>query len=411
MEGQANSASFIDNMGLRQEVTLDVTDYHEAGDAKKSLAQFYASKYPTNEDQPTALEQFAQSAGLRLRSDVKRGIQATSMKEIFHGMDKSAVQSNGIPVRGTGQDRQTTTGRILFPEIMMQLMNEILYNDYDDFLVPWEAAIAMRTSVTGPRVDQPRVNVTAPMSSLAQPIAQLSEPSVMVNITLSANTYTIPTKSIGLQVSDQALQAATIDFVALMLAAQARGERIARIEQDMSNIINGDVDYGINAIPFQNASTFDSVGFGGATIGSGAGQVPLTHRAWVKWLREYYNKLTITHAVMDIDAALNVEARAGRPTVFGDLSKEPTRMPGDYTIENLGIPTPKVLLLPTAVVGAARVAGFDAKYALHEITNISASYSAIENFIMRRSTAMRFDYGMALFKLYDDAFQGLNLAA
>lgn len=392
-----NTASFIDLEGKQTEVTLDVTDYRAAADNKLTLTQYYAQKYPTKSSEST-LEQFAASAGIRVRPDHKRGIAASSIREIMYGgVDKSA----GTIVRGTGADRQTTTGRILFSEIMLQMVNEVLIQDKEDVLAPWESAIAMKTNVVGPRVDQPRINVTGPESSAAQPIAQLARPATMVSITLSDKSYTIPTKSIGLQISEQAQEASTIDLVAISLAAQARGERIRRIEEDMVNIISGDVDYGINAVSFSNVSAFDS------NRGSNA----ITHKAWLKWLRANYQKMSISHVLCDLDAMLDIEARYGKPLAYGDLSTVPNRVPGDYTLENAGIPTPRMLLLPTSIVGASRAVGFDSRYALHQITNLSASYSAVENLVMRRASEMRFDYGTALFKLMDEAFTGLTLGA
>ena len=396
----ANVVSFRDYANVQHEVSIDVSDYMEASDHKMSLSQLYANKYQTRDDQPSALEQFARSANIRLRGDPKRGIRASTLKEIYHGIpDKSA----GPLTRGTGSDRNTPAGRILFPEIMMQMINEVLYSNKEDYLQPWDNAIALRSNVTGPRADQPTVNVSNLLdgASLSQPISQLAEPATMVTITLNSRSYTIPTKAIGLMMSDEAVQSVTIDLVAIMLASQARGERIARIEADMGAIINGDSDRGINAVSFADASTFDSA----------LGTDQITHRAWVKWLRSNYQKLNVTHALMTIDSALDVENRTGKPTVFSDTSRQANRFPADYTVENLGIPTPTVLLLPSSIVGVDKVVGFDRQFALHEITNVSASYSAIQDFVLRKATGMRFDYGTALFKLYDEAFQGLTLGA
>lgn len=391
---------FTDHTGKRAEATVCLEDYQEAGNKKVSLAQLYKTKYPTKEGQVTAFEQFCLAAGIRVRADRETGIPATSMKEILQGgADKYA----GTIVRPDGSDRGGTAGRLLYPEVMLQLIQANLRDNKEDYLSPWESAIAMRTTVSSPRVDQPTIDVTAPESSAAQPIAQLSEPSVMVSISLGERAYTIPTKSIGLQIADQALEATTIDLVGLTLASQARGERIRRIEEDMGNIISGDTDLGINAVTFANASTFTS-----ETISA---SVPVTQRVWVKWLRANYQKMNVTHILSDIDAVLDIEARAGRPTVFNDTSNQSNLLDAKYSVENMGLPTPKVLLLPTSIIGADSVVGFDSRYGLHEITNVSASYQAIEQFVLRRATAMRFDFGVALFKLYDEAFTGLTLGA
>lgn len=391
----ANKTSFKGADGKNHEVEIDVTDYLAAADQKINLTQFYSRKYQTAPEQPTAFEQMISRAGIRLRADDARGIPASNLHEIFNGtLDKSM----GTILRGDGADRQTTTGRILFPEIMLNLIAANLIDNKDDYLLPWEGAIALKTTVTGARVDQPRIDVTAPMASASMPVAQLAEPATMVSITLSGKSYTIPSKGIGLAVSDQALQATTIDLVGITMAAQARGERIRRLEEDMSNIINGDTDFGIAATPFVNASTFDSAIPGTAKI---------TRRGFIKWLRQYYQKMTITHVMGDLDAALDLDQYARNPNgVTGD-----TKFELDWSVINANLPKPQFLSLPTSIIGANRLVGFDKANALHQITNVSASYSAVENFVMRRATEFRVDSGVLLVKLYDEAFQGLTLGA
>ncbi len=391
--------NFTDHSGKQVEAEVTVQDYKEAGKANQSLSQLYAKKYPTVAGEPTAFEQFCAASGIRVRADKSTGIPATSMQEI---LDDAPSKYAGTIVRPDGSDRGGTAGRLLYPEVMLNLINANLTESKEDYLAPWESAIAMRTTVSSPRIDQPTIDVTAPEDSKAMPIGQLAEPAVMVNITLADRAYTIPTKSIGLQVSDQALESTTLDLVGIALASQARGERIRRIEEDMANIINGDVDFGINAVPFVNASTFD---------GTIPGTNKFTQRAWVKWLRANYQTTTISHLLCDIDAALDIEARVGRPTVFSDTSSQSNLLNPNYTVENMGLPTPKILLLPTSIIGADQVVGFDSRSALHEVTNVTASYSAIEEFVLRRSVAMRFDFGIALFKLYDEAFTGVTLGA
>jgi len=387
-----------DYTGKRADVDVSLADYQAAGDANVSLSQYYTTRFPTKEGEATAFEQMCVQSGIRVRADKKTGIPATSMKEI---LDDRPNKYAGVITRPDGSDRGGTAGRLLYPEVMLQLIQANLHENKEDYLAPWESAIALKTTVSSPRVDQPTIDVTAPEDSKAQPIGQLAEPAVMVSITLGERAYTIPTKSIGLQIADQALEAATIDLVGLTLAAQARGERIRRIEEDMGNIINGDGDYGINAVDFVDASTFDP----------GIPGVPMTQRAWVKWLRANYLKMNITHILADIDSVLDIEGRTGRPTVFNDTSDQANLLDAKYTVENMGLPTPKVLLLPTSIIGANSVVGFDAQYALQEITNVSASYQAIEQFVLRRATAMRFDYGSALFKLFDEAFTGVTIGS
>jgi hypothetical protein len=109
------------------------------------------------------------------------------------------------------------------------------------------------------------------------------------------------------------------------------------------------------------------------------------------------------------DAAIDVDLRKGKPTVFTDTSAAGNRFPGEYTVANGSVPAPTMLLLPASIIGADRLVAFDRSMALRQVTNINANYSAIENFVLRRAQAMRFDYGTALFKFMDQAFMGVTL--
>jgi hypothetical protein len=70
----------------------------------------------------------------------------------------------------------------------------------------------------------------------------------MISITLSEATKRVPTKSIGLTVSDEALQAATLDLVGLAMTFQSREERIRMIENGLAGMMDGDTDAGETAL-------------------------------------------------------------------------------------------------------------------------------------------------------------------
>ena len=46
---------------------------------------------------------------------------------------------------------------------------------------------------------------------------------------------------------------------------------------------------------------------------------------------------------------------------------------------------------------------------LRRVINIAAAYSAIEQFVLRRATAFRVDYGEITHTLYPDAFKVMTL--
>jgi len=394
-----SKVTFRDGDNRQQEVNIDVTDYREASDNNMSLSQLYQTKYPTNvQAEATTFEQMCASAGLRMRADKEHGIPASNMKEIMYG---SHLGSPGPIVRPQGSDSDTPSSRILFPQVVMNLVESALLSNKEDYLAPWEGAIAMSTSVNSARVDQPKIDTTGPEEDAAQPISQLAEPAVMTRITLSDVAYNIPTKAIGLEISDQALEASTIDLVAISLASQARGERIRRIENDMAAMISGDIDVGIAASTFANGSTFDPL------INAGT---PITQLGWSKFLRSQYQTMNMTHVLMSLDTYFKIEARPGVTTVLSAPDGE-SQLPGRIQLANAGFPSPVILILPEDIVGADVALGFDSSKAMQEIINVSASYSAIENFVLRRAVSFRWDYGMILTKLHDDAFAGINLGA
>jgi hypothetical protein len=388
--------SFIDADGQRQEVALDVTVYKAAAEAGLSLSQYLERTYPSHPDRGSTFAQMMQSCGMYIDSDLETGIRPPSMKAVLDG---SATLMAGPLVRNDGTQRNTVSGRLLFPEVILELVAANLTESKDDFLAGYERLIAVNTSVTSPRVDQPTIDVTAPEDSRSQPISQLAEPSTMVSITLAEKSFAIPTKSIGLLVSDQALQATTLDLVGIAMSAQARGERIFMVEEQLGAMMNGDVDWGETALSSITAQSLDS----GITS---AGE--MSQKAWIHYLRDDYRTKSINALMMDIDTALAIEARSGKPTVNTDDPNSP-RIDTLFSIENLALPRPFVLLMDTAFIGANTVVGLDTRYAIRRVTNVSAAYEAIEQWVMRRATAFRVDYGEMSKKLYTEAWKKMTL--
>jgi hypothetical protein len=337
-----------------------------------------------------------QSCGMYLANDMEVGIKAPSMKAV---MDGSAKIMAGPLVRNDGTQRNTVSGRLLFPEVILELTAANLTENKDDFLAGYDKMIAINTSVTSPRVDQPQIDVTAPEGSRSQAIGQLAEPAVMVKITLSEKSFAIPTKSIGLLIADQALQATTLDLVGLAMSAQARGERIYMVEEQLGGMMNGDADWGESALSSITAQSLDA----GVTVAGNMSQ-----KAWIHYLRDDYRKMSINWMMMDIDTALAIESRANKPTVNTDDPNSP-RIDTLFSVENMALPTPRILLLDTAFIGANTVVGIDSRYAIRRTVNVSASYEAIEQWVMRRATAFRVDYGEMAKKLYTDAWKKMTL--
>jgi len=81
----------------------------------------------------------------------------------------------------------------------------------------FDQMVGNEVTVNTNRYEQPVVSYTKVETARRQAISQLAEPSRMLTITAADVMRTIPTESIGLEISDQALQATTLDLVGLSL--------------------------------------------------------------------------------------------------------------------------------------------------------------------------------------------------
>lgn len=394
--------NIVDAQGTQQEIDFDVSAYRAAGDNHMSLSQYLETKYPSHSDHGTTFEQCMQQSGMFIRSDKNTGIHPPSMKQVLEG----GVELNAASiVRNDGTDRHSVSGRLLFPEVILQIIESELSESKDDMLNGYDSMIATTAFVTSPRVDQPIINVTAPQSDeyRSQPIAQLAEPAALVTITLAEKSYRIPTKSIGMTISDQALEATSLDLVGIAMTQQAGQERIRIVEESISSMISATVDKdmdpdGVGLTSFQ-ADTLDS---GITTAGE------LSQKAWIHFLRQNYRKMSISHIMCDIDTAMAIENRTDKPVVTTDDPNSP-RIDSLFSVMNLGIASPRVLLLDTSLIGANTIVGLDSRYAIRRIVNVSAQYQAVENYVMRRATSFRVDYGEISHKLMSDAWSMMTL--
>lgn len=387
-----------DRNGALVSVDFHAKEYLKAAEEGLTLSQYLTRKHGDKTDESkfgSVVGQFMASAGMFLGEDYATGLRPPTMKAVI----SEGIQLGAI-TRNDGTSNTTPSGRLLFPEIIMRTIESELRESHDDFLAGWERCIATTASISGPKFEQPIINVKAPEAQGSNPIAQLSEPDALVSITVSEYSRSITTKSIGLMISDQAQQATTLDLVQIILTAQARGERVRNVEEHISGIVSGDSDRGMSALSTFKANTLDS-----AIVAAGA----LTHKAWIKYLRANYRKMSLNRIITTLDVALAIEGRSGKPTRDTVLVGEGSNFPTDMTVDNLSISAPAVLIVDDGVIGANTIVGLDRRYAIRRVINAQASYSAIEQYLMRRATGFRIDYGEYAHRLYDDAFSVMTL--
>lgn len=394
-------AKVLAHSGSVEEVTLDLDMYEAAGVRGQSLSQYLADTLASKVDtsRGSVMEQLVASSGIRTSHDATTGRSASTLKEIMDGTGDMSMADNDI-TRGSGQGNNTPASRILFPEVILQLVPAYLQDNNNDFMSAYQQMVASTVTVNTPRVEQPKIDTRAPEGSRSQAIGQLAEPAKMVTITLQDSSLRVPTHAIGLEISDEAMRSSTIDLVALSLAAQSRGEQIGMVEDALKSMVMGDVDMGMAALSAVDFSTFDAA----STASS------VTHLAYIQWLRKNYRRLSIDWIITDLITASKIEARTGRP--LGSMFPNGTQqfngdkgtMEAQFTIENLSVRPPKVLLVDPDVLGLDTLVGVDSRFAIRRVINVSATYSAIQDFVMKKGKGFRFDFGEISHRLVDDAW-------
>lgn len=315
------------------------------------------------------------------------------MKEVLdQGVAMSAITNTD------GNDR-SPAGRIIFPEILLRTVEAELRESKDDYFQMYERMVAMTQVINGPRFDQPIINVSYPEESASNRISELAEPDAMISITTGNTSRKVPTKSIGLMISEEAMATTTLDLVNIIMTAQARGERYRMVQEQLGAILNGDPDFGEAGLSGYTAKSLDP------TIAT-AGEI--THTAWIKFLRRDFRRKSLNFAIADLDTALAIESRKGKPT-RDTVYAAGSNFDADMTVDNLNARTIPLFLCDTEVAGANTVVSLDTRYGIRRVINVSANYSAVQEFVLRKARALRIDYAEMAHSLYPEAFEKMTL--
>ena len=394
--------AIIDKAGATQQIELDVQVYKAAADAGMSVPAYLNRTYETNaEKDGTAFEQALAQAGLFMHKDNAYGIRPPSMEEIIKG---NAVMNAGVVTR----DAQPTS-RILFPAVVMQALESALYYDAGGYAGLFEQQIAVSDDINGARFEHPVINFsnvgTTPKNvRRSRPISQGAYPPAMVNISTSDVMRKIPTFSLGLEVTNEAMRATSLSLVTMAMTRQGELERIARIDDFIQAIVWGDIDMGQGSLAARavKAKALD------ASIAASAGADVLTHKAWVNWIRRNHRTRTIDWVWCNTNTALAIEARTGRPSYpaqDGD-SKIIRPMPD---VANPSWNDVKIFLVEDDILPDGMVVGIDSRYAVRRVRNVEADLAVTEEYILKQTQAMRFDFGEIAYRMFEDAFDVLLL--
>ena len=373
--------TIVDHAGQNQQMEVDLGLFRAAADegAKHGLAHLDNLVY-TGDNKPTAAQQVYAQMGIGLRplSDILDGR--------FQG---GAVTEDG-----------SIAGRLAVQAFLMDSMEDKLRDNDYGIVGIFNKKAARVDTINATKFDRPLFNYSNPEKGKARAIAQLSEPASMLTITVSDVSYKIAGTSIGMEISDEAARAINIDLVAVAMTRQAEVAAVDYAEQAYLAFLNGDQDTGDTALTAVTAKSFD------ASITT-AGE--LTQKAWVKWLFSNSRKRRIDTVVCDMDTAMAIENRKGRPNVQGDNA---TSKRID-TLESIINPTwpdkVDVIVMQNSSWPSGTILGLDSRYGYHVVNSSVLGYNAVEQFAIRRSTKVRVDTGTLAYRLYDEAFSVMTL--
>lgn len=400
---------YMNGAGNVSDGEFHLEDYRTASQYGMSAKQYLNAKYPDADarNYGTAFDQAIQNLGIYTKPDPAHGIRVSKVSDILDGkVTERRMAGEGLSSGGgivsPSQQGTTPSSRLFFPEVVMTLIDEVLSDDYSTEEAAWANMVGSKESIDQEQYTQPMINVEAPKAERSAPMSQNALPKTMVSITSSEYSKSIATNSIGLQISDQAIQRASIDLIGLIFAQQAKAERLDIMWSDISKMLNGNLDTGEAAITPDAFTTYDA--------GAGAGEV--TQTGWVKYLYDPSRTVTIDSIICDIDTYLAIQNRTGRPVIYDpNTTGTNTGNLGNYGINsepnllNVSLGVPNVMVVPTSVLGANIIMGFDSRYAIREVTNVSASYTATEQMVLQRSNFFRVDWGKMAHRLYDSAFK------
>lgn len=374
--------------------------YKEAHDANLSLAQYVNKMFGNDDVDPkygTAFDQICASEGLALPGKNPYGLRAATVAEVLDGTVN--VLGNANP-----KDQGSPFGpasRILFPAALIALVESAVPKDYSTDTVVFRDLVAVEQGVPTENFIQPVIDystLNGPEKARAQRIAQFSTPPNMLRFGTSERPRSLPTYGIGMEFSQQALKATTLDLVALTLNRYLLVEKDSRVYQYLSSIFAGDSDLNSGAVTPVTTSTLN----GSSTSGV------VTHKSWVKFLARRRKLRKITHVIGDIDTYLKVEGRTGRP---GSNNYDPTlsridpQAVADARQTGFGNDV-KWFIVDDAADGgpvpANTVWALDTTKGIVRVSNTSASYTAAETFVLKRSEAMVMHWSEDVYRMFGD---------
>lgn len=383
-------ASYIDSAGGVQqvEITADMLldKPREAG--LSPTAYINRTFADANLKVGTAMEQFRSSLGIYAQGNKDFG---------FTDLTLGQIEANLNVSKGTGT--MGTESRAFVVQTILDATESKMLKDMTSDTSAFDGMVGMNMSIATEVFEQPVIDYTKTEAGKSQRMAQNAPPPLLISFSTSDVVRKLPVWNMGMQWSDQALRATTLDFVTMSVARYLMIERDERVNTYLSEVFLGGGDLNKTTVATVASSALDSTSTGGV----------LTHKAWVKFLARNRKYRKITHVACTVGTYLQIEGRTGRP---GTVNYDP-RMAGAIAGGQNAMPINvsfgedvKVFLVDDAADGGpipeGQVWALDARSALTRVTNTGASYSAMEEYAMKRSSMMRFDWSEGIFRTYGD---------
>jgi len=388
------------NGAIQQAPKLDEKIYRAAHDENKTVAAYINGLYPDgNTKDATVFQQLCASEGLIVGKNDIFGLRAPSIADILDGKSGfQAASPTNTEGKGTPWGSQS---RILFPAAVIQLIEDAVQPDRHSDEVMFQEMIAMSQGIDGDTYLQPVLSYAntgganaGTNAAKAQRVSQLGDVPTMLTLTTSDRARNIPTYGVGIEMSDQAMRATTLDLLALTIGRFLLIEKDQRVYTYLSNLFAGDLDQNTGAVSAVTTVALDPA--------CAAGTV--THKSWIQFLARNRKKRKITHCVSDIATYLKVEGRTGRP---GTNAYDPTIARIDPQARAMNVPfgsDVRWFLVDAAVAGgpvpADTVWALDSRQAVMMVSNTQAAYQATEQFVLRRSSNLVIHWAEEVCRLY-----------
>jgi hypothetical protein len=392
-----SNLSFVDTAGARHQIENFNADALFAEAKARSITPVQAfNLIHADADLAvgTAFQQAQASLGL-INPKNPFGLKNLSMSALMgeSGGMQANTQQNTSPFG--------TASRAFAIISVIDAIESAMTKDRETDAANFESIVANTVSLNSEHFEQPVVDYGTqggPEQAKAQRVAQGATPPRMVFFKTADRIRRIGAWNIGMEWSHQALKATTLDYVTMTVSRFLQVERDQRVYNYINDLFNGNGDMITGAVSAVTSTSLDTAATGGV----------LTHKAWLKFLARNRKYRKISHVICDLDSYLKIEDRTGRP---GSNNYDPTlaridpqgvmKMPVGFGNDV------QVILVDAATDGgpvpANTVYAVDARYAVSRVTNSLAAYNAVEDFALRRTTAMRMDWSEEVFRTFGDS--------